>query len=308
MQTAFYNQVRNWIYRNARHLELCLWQYHFENGTKEAVVDALMVYQNEDGGFGNTLEPDNWNPASTPVAMHFALGILRQIDFTDVSHPIFAGIWRYLESGKDRNDRGWRFTVESTEQYAHAPWWSYNSNETKIDGLGITAEITAYILKYDNRQSELWELAFDIAKQVISIFVSDVDYRGMLLKSIHILISTMKELDLPGFDYGNLIDLLSEKVKNAIEYDSAKWHKYVVRPSNLIDGPESPFYKDHAKIVKKELEYLIGTKRENEVWGINWTWESNAEKYSKEFTISENWWKSYRAIEFMTFLRKFDVV
>lgn len=308
MQTTCYNQVRNWIYRNARHLEFCLWQYHFEYGAREAVVDALMVYQNEDGGFGNALEPDNWNPASTPVAMHFALGILRQIDFTDMSHPIFEGIWRYLESGKDRNGMGWRFTVESTDQYPHAPWWSYNPNETETDSLGITAEIAAYILKYGNRKSALWKRAFDIAKQIITVFVSDAEYRGMLLKSIYILIDTMKELKLPGYDYAKLISALSEKIKTAIEYDSSKWHKYVVRPSNVIDGPGSPFYKEHAKIVKKELEYLVDTKPQNGVWGINWTWEGNTEKYPKEISISENWWKASKAIDCMLFLRRFDVV
>ena len=32
---------RNWIYRNARPLDLSRWQYHFENGTKENVLNAL---------------------------------------------------------------------------------------------------------------------------------------------------------------------------------------------------------------------------------------------------------------------------
>lgn len=88
-------------------------------------------------------------------------------------------------------------------------------------------------------------------------------------------------------------------------HNPEKWESYVVRPSDLIHSSKSPFYEENAEIVKKELEYLIETKPEGDVWGINWNWEKNTEKYQKEFPISENWWKSYRAIEFMRFLMAF---
>lgn len=63
-----FEKARQFIYQNARPLELARWQVHFENGSREAVLQALQVYQNEDGGFGHGLEPDNWNPNSTPIA------------------------------------------------------------------------------------------------------------------------------------------------------------------------------------------------------------------------------------------------
>ena len=47
-----YDSVRKWIYRNARPLEFSLWRFLFENGSQDAVIDILMQYQNEDGGFG----------------------------------------------------------------------------------------------------------------------------------------------------------------------------------------------------------------------------------------------------------------
>ena len=59
-----FEEIRIWIYRNARQLEIELWQYYFENGSKENVLSALSLYKNDDGGFGNTLEPDSWNPNS----------------------------------------------------------------------------------------------------------------------------------------------------------------------------------------------------------------------------------------------------
>lgn len=61
-----YKEIKMWMYRNARQIELSLWQYFFENGSKEAVLSSLLFYQNDDGGFGHALEADSWNPNSSP--------------------------------------------------------------------------------------------------------------------------------------------------------------------------------------------------------------------------------------------------
>ena len=85
-------KAKVFIYRNARPLDLARWQYHFENGSKEAVLTALAYYQNEDGGFAHALEPDAWNPNSSPIQTWAATEILHEIDFTDSSHPLITGI------------------------------------------------------------------------------------------------------------------------------------------------------------------------------------------------------------------------
>lgn len=63
---TIFEKTRMFVYRNSRPLDIARWQYHFEDGSKEAVLTALAPYQNEDGGFGHALEPDSWNPNSTP--------------------------------------------------------------------------------------------------------------------------------------------------------------------------------------------------------------------------------------------------
>ena len=92
-----YSEVRTWIYRNARPLELALWQFDFENGSPERVADMLRFYQNEDGGFGNGVEPDSWNPESSPYATMIAAGMLRGIGLAKQGQPMLEDIFRYLE-------------------------------------------------------------------------------------------------------------------------------------------------------------------------------------------------------------------
>lgn len=90
-------KARNFIYQNARPLDLARWQYLFENGSKERVLEFLEVYQNEDGGFGHALEADCWNPQSSPVQTWAATEIIREIHLDEKEHPIIQGILHYLE-------------------------------------------------------------------------------------------------------------------------------------------------------------------------------------------------------------------
>lgn len=73
-----YKKARQFVYQNARPLDFARWKYHFEGGSREAVLDILSAYQNSDGGFGHALEPDFWNPDSTPTATWMATNILRE--------------------------------------------------------------------------------------------------------------------------------------------------------------------------------------------------------------------------------------
>lgn len=308
MINLLYNDVKNWMYRNARQLELSLWQFYFENGSKDAVLNALMFYQNEDGGFGHALEPDNWNPNSTPITTNHAIKILHQIDFVDMSHPIYKGIWNYLKSGSGMTDYGWCFTIPSNDDYPRAPWWNYSEEQNKNEYYGITAELASFILKYGDYQTDMWKKAKKFATDIISIIESDISYGDMGLEGVIILIDTVKEILPSQYNYENLDKILNTRIEKSIEHDVSKWQYYSVRPSNYIKGPESRYYQANKEILQKELDYLINTKPENDVWGITWTWFDNMQKYEASFHLSENWWKSLRALENIHILRKFSKI
>jgi hypothetical protein len=46
-------KAKTFIFMNGRLLERKLWEYFFENGSKRSCINALLAYQNPDGGFGN---------------------------------------------------------------------------------------------------------------------------------------------------------------------------------------------------------------------------------------------------------------
>ncbi|MFT4146503.1 MAG: hypothetical protein QM644_18830 [Mobilitalea sp.] len=305
ISTKTYNQIKTWIYRNARDLELSLWKYYFEEGNKSDVISALSYYQNEDGGFGNSLEPDNWNPNSTPYTTLYAISILNDIEFIDLSHPIYKGILNYLQNEKDLMEYGWRFCVPTNDSYPHAPWWNFNEEANLTESIGVTTGLSIFILKHIDKSSMLYQKTTALVKNLLNNLMAGNNFGDMGIGGYVELLDELRVLGHNEYDYTSLQPRLNELVKNSIEHDLSKWQYYGVRPSNYIKGPQSIYYYENKDIVEKELNYLIETVPQNDVWGIPWTWFDNNSKYSKEFAISENWWKSIKAIEKMRFLKSF---
>ncbi|SHO44432.1 hypothetical protein [Anaerocolumna xylanovorans] len=300
-------EIKNWMYRNARPVDLALWKYYFENGNKEAVLSSLAYYQNEDGGFGHALEADSWNPNSSPYTTLYAINILQAMDFKDISHPIMQGIFRFLSSGKHFSKTGWLFSIPTNNEYAHAPWWTYNSDANELESIGVTAELSGFVLKYFDKDTDLYKRVILIMNDIIAKLEIQDSYGDMGIGGYCVLLDTIKQAGIEKqFNYTKLRDVVKGLVYNSIERDTSKWSSYGVRPSNYITTPDSIYYKDNEDIVQKELDYLIETREKCNVWNITWSWFENNEKYPKEFAISENWWKAGKAIEKLVLLRNFE--
>lgn len=302
-----YKEIRQWIYRNARPLELARWQYEFENGSKESILFALSFYQNEDGGFGNALEPDSWNPDSSPYTTLYAINKLKEINFTDKNHPIIQGIFRFLESGMYCDENGWQFNIPSNNGYPHAPWWTYDSEANKYESIGVSVGIVCFLLKFSEKNSPLYKRAFSITNHLIDRLNTSGKYGEMGVGGYLILKDMIYQLGLTdNFDMELMTSNVKKLVNDSIGRDVSKWAYHGKTPSSFISSPKSEFYKDNKEIMEKELDYIIDTRHQNGVWDITWSWFDNNDIYQKEFAISENWWKADTAIGKLKLLRNFD--
>lgn len=182
-----YEKARAFIYRNARPVDLARWQYHFENGSRDAVLNALSYYQNEDGGFGHAMEADSWNPNSSPIHTWCATEILREVHMTDTGHPIIKGILRYLDSGKDFNGTYWNYVVISNNDYPHAPWWHTESESICHNDYNPTACLAGFIIRFADKGSDLYKKGCRIAKEAFD------SYRGRSYLTICILHYVLSE-------------------------------------------------------------------------------------------------------------------
>lgn len=295
-----FQEVKSWVGRNARPIEFALWQYHFGNGSKEAVLSALSYYQNDDGGFGKAIEPDNWNTESTPYAVDFAIKLLRQIDFYETNHPIYQNLLRFLKDTPYQADYGWFFTIPSNDNFPHAGWWQYNADENRTQSIGTTASLAGFILRYMGADAELHHVAANYADMLIDKLKTIDQYGDMGLVGYCDLYRDLRSANLSGrFD----LDFLETKTKTLVQkkLKEVSWSNHLDM-AVVLPNPSSVYYPGNEQVVSNALDELLQIRPQNGVWDIPWNWYDGG-VYTKEFAITENWWKAYKAIERLLFLR-----
>lgn len=137
-------KAQDFIWCNARLIERYLFTLLFANGSREPVLAALRAYQNEDGGFGNALEPDKRCPPSQPQDIEIALHILDAINAMD--DPMVEHACDYLLT-ITTPEGGVPYALPSVNAYPHAAWWTVEDNPPA--SLNPTAAIAGLLLKHN---------------------------------------------------------------------------------------------------------------------------------------------------------------
>ena len=301
-----YQAIKTWMRRNTRELELAIWKYEFENGSREAVMEALSVYQNEDGGFGNKLEPDNWNPDSTPYTTAYAAMIIKTIDFKDKDHPVIKEMLRFLDSGAYFNEAGWQWTIPTNDDHPCAIWWAYKPGD-QPEGAGTTAELVSFILDHAPHDASIYKKALQLMESLIQLIRNDQiagDDSGVAIGMFYLL-ESLQRSGLDTFHLEGVTDIILEKINALMVTDPEKWTEYGLRPTWVITKPQNPLYLDNETAVSQELDWLIDSLPANDVWPIPWIWYREDEASKKAFAISDNWWKGSKVLDNLRVLKNF---
>lgn len=307
MQKQEQTEVYQWLHRNARELELTLWDYHFGSGTRAAVIEAMLFYRNEDGGYGHALEPDSWNPNSSPYTTLHAGNLLKSIGAEEEASELMKEILNYFNQTTHYSQEwGWDFSIPSNDDFPHAVWWTFNEEMNRNENPGLTADISAFILEFSVENSEIHQKAIYHAKRLLPEFLTKENFGELEIMGIHRL--TKLVATHPEFSE-ELITNIQKKiafvVNNVIEKDTEKWKEYHPRPSAFISSANDDFYAAQKELLEVELDYLIDTRAKGGVWAIPWNWMQEDEANQKAFTISENANKGLITINQMNLLKEF---
>ena len=301
-----FQKAKSFIYRNARPLDLARFRYHFENGSKEDVMNVLSYYQNADGGFGHAVEADCWNPNSIPLHSNTASGIIREIDWQDSSHPVIQGLLKWYASGAYFDGKTWAITVPSNNDYPHAPWWHTESVSVCHTDYNGTTQSVGFIVRYAEKDGELFNLGVRIANEAVEALspkkLNDMHTCACYIQMAELFEKANATHLIP---YKELKEKLRKSVNNLIERDTSKWSVYVCQPSTFIHSQDSEYYAANKEIAEFECEYIIKTQEDDGSWNIGWTWCSN---FPDEWAISKNWWKSQWIIQKLLYLKGFGMV
>lgn len=299
--------VKNWTYRNARPLDLARWEYFLYSmrGSGDDVLRALSVYQNADGGFGHALEPDMWNPDSSPIQTWYATQFLDEIGMEDATHPIIRGIVNYFSTIPRFGDNEWRATVPSMNEHPHAPWWGHNINEQPQDKINYkpTAAIVGFLIRFSDENTQIYQTACDIARKIYNQYMkSDLTDDMLAVQCLIQMCEYISVFQNTVIDTDALRAKLIEQVKFCITKNTDEWLTgYVCTPSVFVRPPDSVYASGIRDYIEIEANMMIDTLSDDGTWNIPWSWGN----YTHEWEISKNWWKADKAVNNMRFLLNF---
>ena len=291
------NKAIKYILENARPLELAIYRYFFENESNQAVIDELSKFQNADGGFGNALEPDFFNPNSSPIATNDAINTLSRVNALDRDSDIVKGIVRYLATHDsfDEDKKRWLFAIDSNKDYPHAIWW-----EKKGDGISKfnpSVSLAAFMVCYGNRTS-LYE---EIIKESVTYLengeeISGDDVNCYLLAYELLTSNCISDI----VDLNIFKDSLCKAIENCICKDTSKYGvEYVPMPSTIFTGKYMEFITPEIKsLIAAEKAILGKLQMEDGGFDITWKWYT---QYPDEYEQARAWWRPRITIEKLLF-------
>jgi hypothetical protein len=122
-----FEQAKTFLKSKTRKLERALFEFEFENGSKENVLKQLKSYQNEDGGFGNGLEPDFRCKESSALATAIGLHYLSRVGANETEQMVKKTV-NYLLHTFDKQKMRWQIVPKEVDTAPRAIWWNYSEN------------------------------------------------------------------------------------------------------------------------------------------------------------------------------------
>jgi hypothetical protein len=145
-RTPDIDAAEQFIWSCARLLDRHRFAFLFRGGSPDAVVRALRPYQNDDGGFGNALEPDGRGAASQPLHGLTALQALAEAGpgASGASEMLELTV-AYLAAASSSEDGGVPVAFASVLEAPRAPWWSVDGDRP-ASSLLCTANLVGVLL------------------------------------------------------------------------------------------------------------------------------------------------------------------
>ena len=291
--------ARAFIFRQARPLEQALYAFHFEEGSVDAVLDALAAFQNADGGFGHGLEPDLQLADSSAIVTTVGLQHLRDLK-ADADNPLVQRAIAYLLTTYDPSIQTWQIIPANVDDAPHVPWWAYD-DELAQRWHGFLANPRAEIVGYLYEYAELVppELLAELGEAVVTHLVANPQ------PDMHDLLCYVRLVEtdaLPDGLRGRMLPLLSAAVDATVARDASAWAEYGLQPLTVVSSPESPFAGLLADALPANLDYAVQQQGDDGAWAPNWSWFGS---YDEAWPAAQQAWKGVLTVKTLRQLHAF---
>ena len=279
-----FNKARTYLKTQARPLERRLFAFYFENEPMENTVADLAQFQNDDGGFGNAIEPDFRMPESSPMATNYGLQIAWEIAAPS-SQPTIANAIKYILTCYDSRSGTWPMVSSEVNNHPHAPWWQFDAAKGKVSAESTgnpTAQIVRSLLAWPEMlPAGLLDTLTSLCLERIADLTGEV--------SMHELICYTEFVEaLPTELRGDSENKIKALVSKTVARDPSAWSSYSPQPLVFVNSPESFLYADLGQVVEANLDYLIDIQDPSGCWMPNWDWGAS---YPEVWDVARQEWQ-----------------
>jgi hypothetical protein len=298
-------QAGRWVKRNARPLEAVRWEYAFEHGSRERVLQVLGAYQNDDGGFGHGIEPDFWLPASSSMAAWAAARILLEVG-AERDTPMVQALVDYLCRVQGPTGM-WPAVLPENNAFPHAPWWHWKPGVEDWWMFNSSVELAAYLIHWSSPGSitaeQGWKTVRLALKRLMDCTKMDMHEIGNYLMFRELMKPRTAELlENTGYLLMDVERKLTELVMAVVEMDVSQWvHGYRALPLPFVQTPDSFLCEVLGGLVDENLNFYAEQVDENGLWPVTWDWDA----YPSEFAVAKRYWQGIVALERYRILRAF---
>ncbi|GAA1414544.1 hypothetical protein GCM10009662_61150 [Catellatospora coxensis] len=288
------------MFEQGRPLDRARLRFHFESGPARVVLDELVSYQNDDGGFGHALEPDLRTPVSSAVATWCACTVLHEIG-AGVDEPLVRLAVGYLVDTYDAAERRWWIVPPETEDSPRAPWWTYADIGRTFDGclLNPTAGLAGALWEY--RELVPPALLADLTEAVLTRLEGGVD--GLSRSDLTAAELFAGARNLPDAARLRALDAMRRAAARLVENRPEAWTEYLLQPLDVAHTPDSPLSPavDRSSIAAN-LDYLLDRQLPDGSWPLTWSW---AEVDADAWLLAERDAKGIVAVDRLLTLRAY---
>ena len=294
---AAFQRAKNFIMEQGRTLDQKRFEFHFENGTADAVLAALSSYQNDDGGFGHSLEPDIRTPASSAIVTTIGFQILREVQ-APVSHRLVRTGIQYFIDTYDESQQVWSIIPPEVEDAPHAPWWNYEKSAESFGRFLVNprAEIVGYLHEF--REGVPTKLLNTVTAAVLEHLDSLPDEMEMHDTLCFVRLAETQALP----DRDKIWAKLAQAAAHGVARNAEQLTGYVLKPLWVVPSPESTLAAEFKNEVEMNLDFEIGQQGEDGSWSPNFSWD---DQYPEAWQIAKKEWQSRITVDTLKTLKDF---
>ncbi len=291
-----FQRARHFVDTQARPIDQALLAIHFDGAGPEHLTAALAAYQNEDGGFGRSLEPDFRLTPSSALATAVAFTYLRQAGVS-ASDPLVRRAVSYLLKTVDDAHGAWEPVPAAVDTVPRAPWWGHAlwRDQALSHWPNPSAECLAILLRYGGTAAEAAVEALTAkAREALAVLPRPCDMH-VFLSLLVLAESAPPELRT------DILTALADRAPTSVGQDAAAWENYSLRPYWVVSSPRHPLYKVLRRALSVNLDYEITHQQEDGSWAPFWAWG----QYEDDWRVARREWAGHLTVKLLIVLEAF---